>query len=142
MASGMADYQRIVRPKYGAALISHTTAVVTANDRKTLVSVSGKGMIYGGYFALDYTSIQENSQPELRIDGNVIAQAPFMTLNKYGLSKTGSGVVTINVFDNTSFIYCVGLSYGLTFESLVELIYYEKHGTTPAVSAALVYALL
>lgn len=130
------------RPKYGGAVGSTGSLVVTASSENELVSVDGKGMIYGGTVWLDYTSTQNNSMPLLEIDGSDIVEMSFGGGALYSIDKPRCYPIVLLKCDNTNFVYAAGISYGLTFETGVKLKYKEEHGTTPDVGFTLVYALI
>lgn len=154
MASGLPDYYRgvdvayqalsqmIVRPKYGGGQTTSAAVVVTANDDTVLITVSGKGMLYGGVLLFDYTSTQKNSIPVLAVDDKKIGAIKYDTLNKYSISKGGFYPVVLTIFDDVNFIYGVSFSYGLTFETELGVSFIEAHGTTPSVYCSVVYALI
>lgn len=154
MASGKNDYYRgvdvsyqalaqmIVRPKYGGALLAWGSETLTANIQNTLCGINGKGMIYGGVVWLDYTLTQAQSEVWLGIDGYTLTNLSFLRLKDYSIQQPRSWPVTLLKYDGTEFIYSVGISYGITFETQLVLAYYEKNGFTPTVHYRLVYALI
>ena len=154
MAHGLPDYYRgvdiayqalselISRPKYGGAIGSRGSTVVTASAVTDLVSVAGKGMLYGGYLFMDYTSTQFGSFVQLEADGATICKCDFTSLNKYVIDDPCAFPLTLYRYDNAAFIYSVGIGYGITFETSLKLQYDEQHGTTPDVNYNLIYALV
>ncbi len=154
MASGVQDYYRGVdialqalgevtnRPKYGGALLAWGSVTVTANSQNTLVGIVGKGMTYGGAVWLDYTLPQSNSQVWLGIDGYTITNMSFERLVEYSINNPRAWPVSVHKKDSVNYVYSVGVSYGVTFETQLVLAYLEEHGTTPTVHYRLVYALI
>jgi len=154
MASGLPDYFRgvdvayqnlsemITRPKYGGALMESGSETLVPDGWATLDLIIGKGMLYGATIWLDHTSSQANSYLDVLLDGTSLNNISFLRLNDYGIAKPRSSIITINKYDPVDHIYSVGLSYGLTFESYLMLIYYEEHNTNPTVHYRLVYALI
>ncbi len=154
MASGLPDYYRgvdvayqalaqmIVRPKYGGAISSIGELTVTASSANTVVAVAGKGMIYGGFVYLDYTSTQKNSKVWLEVDGQQLNDERFLDLQLYSLLDPRVCVLSLLKYDDVDFVYAAGFSYGVTFESTLKLIYSELHGTTPNLFFNLTYALI
>lgn len=154
MASGLPDYYRgvdiayqalsqmTVRPKYGGALQVAGSVVVTANVATELAYITGKGMIYGGVMYLDYNTTQASGMPRLSCDGNVIAGVSFATLGKYNISKPWACPLYLLKFDDTNFVYSVGASNGITFETNFRLVYFEMEGATPDVYYNFSYALV
>lgn len=154
MAAGLPDFYRgmdvayqnlsqmIVRPKYGGALLAWGSKTVTKDVQNTLVGISGKGMIYGGAIWFDHTLPQANSQVWLGIDGYTITNLSFERLLIYGFNQPRSWPVSLLFCDQVNQIYCVGLSYGITFETQLVLAYYEHNSNTPTVHYRLVYTLI
>lgn len=154
MAAGTPDYYRgvdvayqalaqmIVRPKYGGAVQVSGNTAVSANGVTLLASISGKGVIYGGSVWLDFTSSQANAEIMMKLDGAFIFSQSFLRMKDYSILNPRSSIITLNKFDGTNFIYSAGLSYGITFESALDLGYNEQQGDTPTVHFNVVYALI
>lgn len=142
MTSGLPDYHRAVRPKYGAATNANGHLVVTANALNDLYVYSGKGIIYGGTIRLDYTSGQRDSIPFLSVDGVSLSMISIYDLYWYSMTKPYTGSIYLLGYDDAQFVYSLGISPGITFESSIELTYYEKHGTTPDVLFDINFALI
>lgn len=142
MASGLPDYSNVVRPAYGGGQRLASSKTVTASDDTTLLTITGKGMVYGGYILLDHTASQVNSIPVLAADGKKICSIKFDTLNKYNMVSPGKYPVFLTKFDNVNFIYGVAFSYGITFETEIAMNYIEAHGATPVVNYSLIYTLM
>lgn len=154
MTRGLPDYYRgvdiayqalaqmIVRPKYGGGLATWGSAVVTANAETTLITVSGKGMIYGGVVFLDHTSSQKTGIARLKADGNLLADMSFEGMNKHNIINPWSYPFYLLKFDEANFVYTVATSFGLTFETNFELAYFEQEGETPTVRFDICYALI
>jgi len=152
MAHGHQDYIRginiayqtltrqIVQPTYGGAQNSRDTVEVEANSWTTLVSVGGKGICYGGYVHVHYTSIQKNSLVKIEYDGALTASKSFYILNHNSLDKPTCCPIFILKYDDIIFNYSVGLQSGITFDSSLKLFYKEVHGGTPNVNYNLIYA--
>lgn len=154
MAAGLPDYFRgvdialqalsevIVRPKYGGIQSVSGHGTVGANIETLLAEVSGRGMLYGGFLRLEYTSSQKNGAFYLYVDGEWPGLASFEELNKFGITVEHSYPVYIRKYDDTSFIYCVAVSHGITFESSFKLTYVEADSTTPEIWYRVIYALI
>lgn len=154
MTFGLPDFYRSVdvakqslvqitsRPKFGGAILTSGFSIVTDGVLNSLVQINGKGMVYGGSIWLDYTASQSNSEVWLGIDGVNIQGLSFVRLKDYRVAEPGSAVITLNVFDGDNFIYSAGISYGLTFETRLDLKYYERHDDQPTVHYRLIYTLL
>lgn len=142
MASGTPDYFRTVRQVYGAGKKATGDVTALANAKKSVLTVSGKGMIYGGVIVVDYTSDQSDSIPILALDGIEVGLTAFASLNVFNMTHENCYPFYLLQFDEINFRYTVGISRGFTFDSSFEVLYDEKHGTTPLVSCLAVYALM
>lgn len=155
MAKGAQDYFNIVdignqtvselvnRPKYGEAATASAVVTVTASGTTTLLTVTGKGMIYGGTIRVGAEGNQRNGRPKLVID-NVTASLAidFSDRNTWGWLRVGPGDFILTTYDIVNDWYAVVIPYGLTFETNVILQYVEALGDTPNVNGDLVYALI
>lgn len=154
MVSGLPDHYRgvdvayqalaqmIVRQKYGGADLVAGQKVITPSTYDLLLTVDGKGVIYGGLLWLDYTFSQANDEVVLVVDGTILTGLSHLRLSTYGVDKPGAYPVFINKYDGVNFIYSVGLGFGLTFETQVKLYYNETYGRDPTVFYRLMYALV
>lgn len=154
MAHGLPDYYRGIdvayqalaeltnRPKYGGANYVSGFKDVTANAATVLVEMLGKGMVYGGTVWLDAALTQANSEVWLVVDGIGISNISFYELLQYNMTKQRSTVLTLNKFDGINFIYSVGISYGITFETKIGLTYFETYGRVVRVHFRFMYALI
>jgi len=152
MTHGLPDFYRgvdiayqalaemITRPKYGAAQRAAGNVVVAASAETTLVTVSAKGMVYGGLFWLDHTATHATSYPRFYIDGQLVASYSFGGMIEFGINKPLCSPLVLLHYDNAAFKYCAGLTYGYTFETSVTLKYLEVPGGQPTVSYELFYA--
>ncbi|MBA7552465.1 hypothetical protein ES705_45026 [subsurface metagenome] len=107
-----------------------------------MVSVVGKGVIYGGALHVTYDSEQANSIPILEIDGENIATLNFFTLNLYRLNVSGSYPFYMRHYDSVIPRFSVAFSGGITFEKGFRVLYQEEHDTTPTVVCRAIYALI
>lgn len=154
MASGRPDYFRGVdityqtlaqitnRPKYGGALSAGGAEVMPANEELSLALITGKGMIYGGYIWVDYSASQAEGLVSLYVEGTLILAIDLLDLKKFCIDRAWAGPFYIMNYDDVDFIYSLGVSYGLTFESSFEFRYTERDGGTPIVYFDIVYALI
>lgn len=154
MAKGLPDYYRGVdiilqsiaeitnRPKYGSGQNAAGYHVVTANAQTILAQITGKGMIYGGYVRIEYTSTQAGGGVFLYVDDEKLGSIGFDALRKWGMTVEHSYPVYLRTFDDVNFIYTVAFSHGFTFEESLRLDYIETDGTTPTAWWQIIYALV
>lgn len=142
MTSGMADYSKITRPKFGGAIQQSGHQWCTKNAVTLLTSISGKGMIYGGTVWLDHDASQADAEIMMKLDGGFIFSLSFLRMLQYGMTKPGSSIITLDVYDAINHIYSAGLSYGITFEKSFDLGYNETQDEDLTVHFDIVYTLL
>ncbi len=142
MASGLPDYKIGVRLAYGQARQKAGGLIVKASDITEILSVTGKGVIYGGAVIVDYTASQNGSFVMLEVDDVQLSSANFFTLEAYGLDKQYCFPFYLMKYDDVNFVYTVGVMEGITFESGLRYLYEEINGDTPTVTGFLIYALM
>lgn len=142
MTSGMPDYFRGMRPRYGGAMKSTGTKVEAPLGYTSLITLSGRGMLYGGLVYLNHTSTQKGSEVIVKVDGRNMISMRFVDMNLLGVCSVGIYPTVLLDYDDVRFIYCVGLAGGVTFETSIEIVYNELHGSEPTVFAEMMYALI
>jgi len=154
MAHGLPDYYRgvdiayqalsemIVRPMYGAAQQLWNTKVCQANEESEVGQKTGQGMLYGGLIYLDPADSQAQGIPKLYIDDVCMATLSFDDLDKYSLNAEHSYPLYLLTKDDANFIYSVGISHGITFESEFRIAYDENDGDVVTVWCRVIYALI
>jgi len=154
MAHGLPDYYRgvdiayqalselINRPKYGAAQSVRGSTACGPNNTKTLFTVSGKGIIYGGVLYYYPTSSQYNGRFIYKIDGQTIVDEWAWVLNNFGIKDPLCHPMVVLLFDNVNFDYCFGLAYGYTFESSFSMQYQETNGGAFVLYHRIAFALI
>ena len=154
MSSGLPDFHRGVdvalqslsemtnRPKYGAAEAEDSSVTVSGLVETSLVSVTGKGIIYGGTIGVLGTIGSHGNIPILSIDGNALSVASFSTLNVYKMYAERCYPFYLMRYDEVDYDFAVGIMPGFTFEASFEVLYDENNNTTPTVSTRVLYALI
>lgn len=142
MASGLPDYFRSIRPKYGTAKMIGGNPKVTADRVTMLKHISGKGMICGGSVFVDSGLTQKSSVLFLIIDVQSLIAYNFLGLYTFKINQPTSSRVYLLSYDDAASRYAVGISPNITFEKSFELWYHEKHDTTPVVNYIIDYTLI
>lgn len=142
MASGLPDYFRVIRPSYGAAKSVKALVAAKTNDRQTIISVVGKGMIYGGFLYTDLAVYQKDGIPILVVDDVDISWADFEIMNERGFVKVRGAPFSLLKYDTVNRNYSVTLASGFTFERMFAIVYHERNGKTLNVVARVAYALI
>jgi len=142
MASGLPDYFRAVRPRYGAAKSVMGSKTLTAHSENTLVSISGKGMLYGGNMRFDGVLLDRWDVIHLYIDNVLFYQTNFYSLNLAKYTIPGTNAIFIQSYNEVEGLYSIGVSSGYTFESCFKFSITENRGNTPDVFYNIFYALI
>jgi len=131
----------INRPKYGAANGAVWSGDVFSPNTQDLFSITGKGIIYGGFIHIDATDTQEVSNVVLTIDGTEITSIEIGQLGSYFLITPSSYIFYLLVYDTTNFEYTIGYAPGITFESSLSAQYSCQSGIA-TLDARILYALV
>ncbi len=157
LGSGAADYHKPiaigpdsmlvngfleVRPKNGIPNGVFNTFLATANATVSVISITGKGILYGGRAGSGGVGSQKTDIYYLYIDGNLIGGAEFRTHDAWNLTSLYCSPFHILKYDDVFFEYMLGIIPGITFESSFEVFYEEKNGRTPSISVEVIYALM
>jgi len=133
----------INRPKYGAATASQGSKICAVVNTTVLTTISGKGIIYGGNVYLHPDVSHKNDYVQLIADSAPLIAYIFDNQNKYNLTHPAVSSLFLTCFDDTNFIYSNALSPGVTFETSLELRYYNNEIVdTPTVYYELLYAVV
>lgn len=137
------DLSEIInRPKYGGALQSSATVNLTASGENVFVTVSGKGILYGGFIMSLDSNIQTLDEPRIYLDGQLLSRWSWDSLKTYGLIQPDASIISLLVYDTTSPVYTAVLRYGITFESSISLRYWCTTATSRYLTYSLLYALV
>lgn len=154
MASGRPDYFRgvdityqtlgeiINRPKYGGSNYDEGGITVAADGITDLLTVAGKGMIYGGVLLIDHGASVARGKVQLVIDGDLMSGMGFDYLNSHSIIVPRVYPVYLLKFDDVNFVYAVGISHGITFETSFVMRFAEADSQTPSPDYKLIYALV
>lgn len=131
----------INRPKYGAAVSLFFTKLITTEDTSTIFSISGKGMIYGGWLDANGVGIHSDDAPEFYIDGALVQELSFNDMLSGHVVVPSISPYVLLRYDQVGFKYTVGAVYGYTFESGIVMKYVNVNGSNVSVGGLIYYAL-
>lgn len=132
-----------IRPAYGEAKQFADGKSCPAGQETQILSVSGRGVTYGGY--LKWISALETGDMDLRmyIDDVLLFTATFTTLKDDGFDKYGFSPIAMIAYDpDASFKYVAGISREITFETSLALKVYNPGASAQDVAGKLYYALV
>ena len=131
-----------VRSHHGKAYRAFREMPAEAAAVTDLISIAGRGILYGGYAYADGALIGNRDYFYLKVDGQVLGYTSFLQMENHGMNTPYSNSVYALKYDNVAFDYTVGFMPGITFESLIEVKYGTFHGNEPTLIAQIIYALI
>ncbi len=142
MSSGLPDYFRLVRPVHGGAAQEVEQKTAVASGITYLSAAKGKGIIYGGTLICQGVATQKTSIPRMFIDDGSLSAATFFALNYWSMNSEKASLFYALGYDDTNFVYSVGIMPGITFDKELKIAFSEVEGNTPMVTSYLMYALM
>ena len=133
----------IVRYKYGAMqqYIANGVANYPASGWYSWVSVSGKGILYGGYLAFSKAGY-ELFQLRITVDGVCATFPACIDLSLLGLEKVPKAVCSLLVYDTVNHNYSIKLPEEITFESSLIIECYVPEIGLASWDSGIVYATI
>ncbi len=153
MAKGTADWQNAIsilaqqaselntRWKFGAAFKAEGEGTISPLATTTLITITGTGMLYGGFLHISGSASLKDGIPRLAIDGQIISAESWIDINDRNLNVENSLPIYLRKYDNTNFKYTAAFSQGITFESSAQFQYIELNNVIPTVKILVVYAV-
>lgn len=142
MASGMADFERMIRPKYGKPQHMPFIGTVYKGQYNDLFTITGKGVIYGGFIYVYGESSQKDSIVHPYIDEDQYSNITFEEFLALNLCTVYSAPLYLTEFDDVNSKYTLCFSPGITFEKKIQLKYLEDTGDDAVCAIHLFYALI
>lgn len=130
------------RPKYGGSVGAVLTKNVPAGQTMTLVTLSGKGMIYGGWIRGINAVEMPEAMLQLYLDGALIQYNSWEGLNLAQIDKAHMAIMYLTLYDNATYKYCVGISYGYTFEQSLKIEFVNDSAGAAGITGRCFYALI
>lgn len=134
--------EMIVRPKYGAATPTAFSVAVAANDQTRIVTVSGKGVIYGLVVYVQGTNVQHDDYLTYDIDGVTYDDVTMEYFLLWNDILPPGALGWLGCYDEVNYRYAIHVGTGITFETSATVYYNETHGRTPTVFGIGYYALI
>lgn len=142
MASGMADFERMIRPKYGKPQHMPFIGVVHRGETEDFFTIKGKGVIYGGYIHVYGDTSQKDSVVHPYIDDDQYSNRTFEGFLARNLTTVYSAPLYLKEFDEVNYKYTLCFSPGITFEKKIQIRYVEDTGDDAVCLIDLFYALI
>lgn len=152
MASGFTDWdvpvnitaqqlnEVVNRPKYGAAQHADLFEFVPGLTTSTRVSITGKGVTYGGFIRASHVAEMNSNKLIITIDGQAITTHSFFQMFLRGIFHEDQRYFWLVYYDSVYFDYMVRIQRWITFESSFKIEYVNDKAFTVPVFGSLVYA--
>ena len=131
-----------VRPAYGEAVEAHGTEAISASSTETLKTVTGRGVVIGGWFSFGIGQTHKSIECGIKTEGTVVQQEAASVLNGRKHYTPGCQPLYLSLYDDIGFDYCVGISKGLTFETSFDMFVKNPYAFETTVIWFLFYALV
>lgn len=132
-----------VRPAYGAAEVEAGSQAISYSTTYTVVSISGRGVIYFGWIFTPGATAANQETMEVWVDGVKVLSSDMLTIYQNEMFTPGSGLLYVVGWDREHTRYRVCFTPGLTFEATFELKIKGSYlGITPDYSWNVIYALI
>lgn len=132
----------ISRPKYGAAELLSSLDEVTTDGLTPIVSVSGTGMLYGGFMHFSAAELTNTASVDVIIDNATIFTLTFSSLFLFGPVFPQSYIGYLQIYNIVDHIFSIGFSYGVTFESSIEFLVRRRVGVRLVVNTRIYFATI
>jgi len=107
-----------------------------------MCDIEGPGIILGGILRHTALVTHKLCNILITVDGLLLREANFYTLNSFKATSPWQIIPNLIEFDDTNFVYIVGIPHGITFETQFKIVFNEKIGAADDSRLYLYYALL
>jgi len=144
MPRGYPDYfGQSIFPKYGKTrLKTQDDDTVTNNATETVLTITGKGRIFGGWIKCLVETASNNFWVKLYIDDNIISSDQPALHRFRGIIPGVNAVVVITEYNSVSGIYTFTIGNELTFESSFRIDIYNLTGDNIYIDSDIYYTLV
>ena len=131
------------RPSYGGAEASFNQLVISPTlGNKLIVSISGRGVIYGGYCFSSCPSNHTTDYLYADIDGFNVLSDRANAMNGMKVNNNNMGFFWLEQYDPVLFAYTWGIGKNITFETQFDLYHANRHGDDATLNYHILYALV
>ena len=134
--------QIINRPTYGGANVSTYDSNPPTSTTTELISITGQGVIYGGYIWIHDGTSRYNDSFILHVDGVDIFNITSYYLRTLNFSKYENTPLRMCVYNEYMKYYLATIQNDITFESNFKIKYANAGGGASTVTAQAYYATL
>ena len=131
-----------VRPAYGQSRHSSGTKTVPSGTLTDLISINGRGVVYGGTISLTSYATRKESVINISIDYVIMQSWEFEELHNVKVYPGISNPLVLCQYDDNNYNYAVFLPLPLTFETQVKISILQSYGVNQDFDYDIVYALV
>lgn len=142
MSGDFPDGWDIVRPVHGAIRHYSGSTIMIPDTPYRLINIEGKGIIYGGTMYADDTASSANSGFYAVVDGQTLFTQSFASMLMLGVHTPLTHPMYLICFDETNYLYVVGLFPNITFEESFQIWFDEQHTRSPVATRDIMYSLI
>jgi len=141
MARGYPDFfGQSVFLQYGPAKLALADTVAIANDSKTVLTVTGKGVMYLGFLDVEGLGLVNDDLLQFYFDGNLFVNNTLANFADQWWRGEAPANVRCEVARPLSFYYALKLCGPLTYGTSIQIRYIETSGRTPDLFGRFWYA--
>lgn len=129
-------------PAYGGGVRKWSNVSAVAGGLKNLITIPGRGVIYGGYTRIFGTDVIDDDGLLITIDGVLAAVADWILIKDYNLDVVHGIEPYVRRYDDVNYRYSFAYPSGITFDSSYVIDYVEANARTPTVQTYIAYALV
>jgi len=113
----------IEAPSYGGARYIQSSGSVEPGDDVVIASITGAGIIYGGFIVITDERTPERGGIGIDIDGTGFPSLTFARLDEAQIYERNNWFVYLRKYDTTNYFYVLAFTPGVTFDSSYKVHY-------------------
>jgi len=153
MAQGFEDWQtqvnisgQLIRPLLARTYLGYPIELYSSFDygiggSDYLINIYSPGITLGGYIEIRGTLSRKNDTFVIYSDGHVSTIWSAFKLNEYGIITPDVTFLYQIKYDDTNFLYIIGIKPGLVFDSGFKILFNELTGVAITIKCVVVYGL-
>lgn len=130
----------VERNKYGGATRGVLNISSVLNTYKEMISISGAGVIYGGWIRPHIGANHSTDLIQIILDGNVVLGQHFGTIYSFTRYNNDAKLVFITRYDDVNNYFEIGFKPFVTFESELTINYKDVNVGGVGILGELFYA--
>lgn len=143
MSRGHPDWFAIPTFKrYGTGQVETYSGIISGPAQETIITIAGKGILYGGHVNVDSTADSENHLTTFYADDQAMMGITWKSMRTFDYDIPAGPNFCLTCFNEEDWKYAMVFGGGLSFETKLEMKYFVTNALSPAVYAAVFFALI